>query len=217
MKLYSYVVAHDYGFAPNPFYGVCTLATCKPGIRNGAAIGDCVVGTGCAGRKRGGYLVYFMRVERIVTFDEYWADPEFECKRPFMSGSQMRAFGDNIYHRNPASGVWVQANSFHSQHDGRPHPQNIEHDTHSERVIIGRDFAYWGGAGPQIPPRFRNYKGDDICKRGQGYRVNFVPRLAEDFIAWIRDLNQYGYIGRPLDWPRRVVTTRGRSVLGVPV
>ena len=30
MRLHSYVVARDYGFAPNPFLGVCTLATCKP-------------------------------------------------------------------------------------------------------------------------------------------------------------------------------------------
>jgi hypothetical protein len=39
-------VARDYGFAPNPFFGVCTLATCKPKIRKAAAIGDWVVGTG---------------------------------------------------------------------------------------------------------------------------------------------------------------------------
>ncbi|WP_202913488.1 hypothetical protein [Acuticoccus sediminis] len=25
MRLFSYVVEHDQGFAPNPFYGVCTL------------------------------------------------------------------------------------------------------------------------------------------------------------------------------------------------
>ncbi|MBW2740862.1 MAG: hypothetical protein JRE64_18905 [Deltaproteobacteria bacterium] len=25
-KLYSYVVDHDYGYAPNPFDGYCTLA-----------------------------------------------------------------------------------------------------------------------------------------------------------------------------------------------
>src|SRR5712671_5339411 len=35
MRLYSYVVARDFGFAPNPFFGVCTLATCKPDIRKG--------------------------------------------------------------------------------------------------------------------------------------------------------------------------------------
>ena len=33
MKLFSYVVARDFAFAPNPFHGYCTLATCKPIIR----------------------------------------------------------------------------------------------------------------------------------------------------------------------------------------
>ena len=41
--LYSYVITRDYGFAPNPFGGICTLATCKPGIRNHATVGDWVV------------------------------------------------------------------------------------------------------------------------------------------------------------------------------
>ena len=46
MRLHSYVVARDYGFAPNPFFGVCTLATCKPKIRSAAKLGDWVMGTG---------------------------------------------------------------------------------------------------------------------------------------------------------------------------
>ena len=29
MRIYAYVVTHDNGFAPNPFHGFCTLATCK--------------------------------------------------------------------------------------------------------------------------------------------------------------------------------------------
>lgn len=46
MKLYSYIVARDYGFAPNPFFGICTLATCKQKIRSAANVGDWVIGTG---------------------------------------------------------------------------------------------------------------------------------------------------------------------------
>lgn len=44
LKLYSYVVARDFGFAPNPFHGYCTLATCKPDIRATASVGDWVIG-----------------------------------------------------------------------------------------------------------------------------------------------------------------------------
>lgn len=200
MKLYSYVLDHDYGFAPNPFFGVCTLATCKPKIRDHAVVGDYIVGTGCAKRDRRGFLVYFMRVEEIITFDAYWADPRFERKRPFLHGSKMRSFGDNIYHRNPATGNWCQANSFHSLPEGSYNPLNIEHDTHSEKVLIGSDFTYWGGSGPEIPYRFRNYSGGDICGE-RFYRVNFPDGLVPAFVAWMRSLNEHGFIGRPLDWP----------------
>ncbi len=62
MRLHSYVVARDYGFAPNPFFGVCTLATCKPKIRSVAEVGDWVVGTGSKRRGRDKHIVYAMRV-----------------------------------------------------------------------------------------------------------------------------------------------------------
>ena len=41
--LYLYVVDRDFGFAPNPFHGVCTLATCKPKIRKFAKVGDWII------------------------------------------------------------------------------------------------------------------------------------------------------------------------------
>lgn len=33
VNLFSYIVACDSGFSPNPFWGICTLACCKPRIR----------------------------------------------------------------------------------------------------------------------------------------------------------------------------------------
>ena len=35
----------DYGFAPNPYFGYCTLATCKPVIRRCAGVGDWIAWT----------------------------------------------------------------------------------------------------------------------------------------------------------------------------
>jgi hypothetical protein len=40
MQVYSYVIDHDPGFAPNPFHGICTLAGCKPKIRQYTEVGD---------------------------------------------------------------------------------------------------------------------------------------------------------------------------------
>ena len=105
MRLFSYVVARDYGFAPNPFFGHCTLATCKPKIRKAAVAGDWVVGTGSRTSGREGFLVYAMRISEVMSFNDYWADPRFRRKKPNLRGSKKQAFGDNIYYRD-AAGVW---------------------------------------------------------------------------------------------------------------
>ena len=73
-KMYSYVVARDYGFAPNPFHGFCTLATCKPEIRRTAHVGDWIVGTGSKKKGRDAHVVYAMRVTEKMTFNAYWRD-----------------------------------------------------------------------------------------------------------------------------------------------
>src|SRR5690349_13718477 len=117
MRLHSYVVARDFGFAPNPFFGVCTLATCKPRIRSTAEIGDWVVGTGSKTQNRHKKLVYAMLVTEAMTFDSYWRDPRFQLKKPNLRASKKFAFGDNIYHRVPSTCRWRQENSHHSNAD----------------------------------------------------------------------------------------------------
>jgi hypothetical protein len=195
----SYVVARDYGFAPNPFFGVCTLATCKPNIRRAAQLGDWVIGTGTASRQRKDYLVFAMKVDEAVTFNEYWDDPSFQQKKPNLSGSKKQAFGDNIYFKQ--SGKWHQLDSHHSFADGTPNPANIENDTQADRVLIGSDYIYWGRSGPKIPARFRNFQGYDICA-GRNHKSNFPTPMVEQFIAWLRGSDWKGYIGEPLDWSR---------------
>ncbi|WP_339744875.1 hypothetical protein [uncultured Rubinisphaera sp.] len=108
MKLYSYVVARDYGFAPNPFHGICTLATCKPIIRAKARPDSWIVGTGSKEISLEGHIVFAMRVTEILTFDEYWSDVRFKCKSPNLRGSLKQAYGDNIYHRDSKSKDWIQ-------------------------------------------------------------------------------------------------------------
>src|SRR5256885_3849592 len=99
MRLFSYVIPRDYGFAPNPFYGICSLATCKPQIRDTAEVGDWILGTGSKRKGRDGYVIYAMKVEEILTFEKYWSDPRYREKRPILNGSLKQRYGDNIYHR----------------------------------------------------------------------------------------------------------------------
>ena len=199
-KLYSYVVARDYGFAPNPFYGCCTLATCKPEIRKHAMIGDWIIGTGSSQRNKAGYLVYVMLVSEKMTFNEYWESDLFRQKRPNLRGSKKQAYGDNIYFID-GRGLWRQEDSHHSYSGGSPNPKNINHDTRSDNVLLGVDYAYWGDSGPQIPQDFRNYKGKDICAI-RGHKCRFSEALVEDFVAWFRTLKSKGYLAAPADWTK---------------
>lgn len=201
MRLFSYVVARDYGFAPNPFFNVCTLATCKPGIRRQAQVSDWVVGTGTATRKRAGYLVYAMKIEEAMTFQNYWNDPRFAQKRPNLRGSKKQAFGDNIYHKTTPGGKWQQLDSHHSLSDGSPNPANVLNDTQTDRVLISTDYVYFGGAGPRIPGTFRNYDGVSLFA-GRGFKKNFSDAIVNDFIAWVRSTGAKGYAGAPIDWDR---------------
>lgn len=112
MKLYSYVIPRDYGFAPNPFHGYCTLATCKPITRRVAQVNDWIAAFDPRHRPTEEKLVCLMQVSETLTFDEYWNDPRFKLKRPVFNKSTTRKYGDNIYHH--VNGVWVQEPSHHS-------------------------------------------------------------------------------------------------------
>lgn len=197
MRVYSYVIDHDLGFAPNPFHRVCTLSACKPMIRQHAQLGDYVVGTGSKPNNLQNHLIYWMRVEEIITFDQYWVDPRFRAKRPVMVGSRMQIYGDNIYHRG-SGGAFVQEDSFHSEPGGIVSMSNLERDTgRTDNVLIGREFAYWGEAAPLIPPGLR-----DFVHPTQGHRCNFPSDRVEAFLAWIHGMPDRGFLGRPANWPR---------------
>jgi len=195
--LYSYVVARDYGFAPNPFHGFCTLATCKPDIRGSAKEGAWVVGTGSKAHRLEGHVVYAMRVTAVRSFDEYWQGAPFICKRPNFHGSLMQAFGDNIYHRDPQTGHWIQENSHHSLPDGSENKKNKERDLKADRVLISDDFYYFGQNAPQIPDEIRA----ELCKKGPGIKsVCFSRDFAYRVVYWLRDFRVKGYLGEPVDW-----------------
>jgi len=202
VKLHSYVVRYDSGFAPNPFYGYCTLVTCKPSIRKGAAIGDWVVGCGSNDRtvRRGGYLVYAMRVTEAISFDTYAADPRFARKVPYRTGSRKQSCGDNIYYRASTLQEWKQRDSFHSNADGSANASHIARDTGVDRVLVSDDFVYFGGYGPAFPPQLRNFHGLDICKHGIGQSQYADPDLIREFEFWLASLHASGYEAAPFEW-----------------
>lgn len=195
MKLYSYVVRYDFGFAPNPFHGICTLATCKPGIRKTASVGDWVIGTGSAYYDLVGKLVYAMKISEVLEFNGYWKDERFQIKKPYLSGSLVQAFGDNIYRLNK-NGKWAQEVSRHREPRGGIHRKHMKTDLGGKHVLVGHEFTYWGKSAKRIPKRFRNWDGHDICQR-RSYKYKFPDDMAAAFIRWICSTKDWGCIGEP--------------------
>ena len=194
-RLFTYTVRHDHGFAPNPFFDFCTLATCKPKIRQTAEVGDWIAGGGTKSKGREGHLVYAMRVTETMTFDEYWNAPRFLDKRPAKQATFEKDFGDNIYHRNKTSHRWRQAPSKHSNKCGKVNMRNLRHDTQVDRVLISEDFIYFGGGDPLIP----TLCGCNLYF-GRGHKCRYPDEVVADFIGWIRSFGDSGLCGHPLEW-----------------
>ena len=164
MKLYSYVVEHDTGHAPNPYFGVCTLCRCKyrkssAGHRNIvelADVGDWVIGTGGSSKRSAGHgnLVYAMRVNEKPTRAEYFADSRFAQKKRIKTGTDEQTRGDN------------------------ERPCN-DFEKRKQFALVSWHFYYFGANAIAIPGEF------DLEKKGPGFRCHFDPAEICRFVEWL--------------------------------
>jgi len=187
-RVFSYVVAQDTGFSPNPFHGLLTLACCKPQIRKTAGVGDIIVGMSSRSER----IVYATQVAKVISFDEYWADPQYQVRRPIMTSAQIvyRA-GDNIY--EPVAGGYRQLHSFHSNPDGSENAEFKWRDLSANRVLVGERFTYWGRSGPAVPEQLR------FLAVGRGHRCKFSRDQIDAVARWFADLPG-GVLGPPARW-----------------
>lgn len=197
-RVFSYRLVRDYGFAPNPFHGICTLGTCKPQIRQAARVGDIVVGCGSVQLRCEERIIFAMRVSEKLSFQQYWEDERFKIKRPDLYTSESMAFGDNIYH--VVDGAWAQEDSHHSFADGRINQANLMRDTSSDNVLIGEEFVYWGANAPAVPRHLRNFEGQDLYPPPRGCRSRYTEGFRVEVDAWFESLPTRGYRSRPTSW-----------------
>lgn len=194
MTVFAYIIEHDLGFAPNPFHGVCTLACCVPMIRKQARVGDYVLGLGAVKPKLRDHIIFWMCVEEILTFDQYWKDRRFRRKKPTVLGTTFLRYGDNIYHRDGGT-EFFQEDSFHSMEDGSLSLGDLQRDTGTtENVLIGHDFAYWGRSGIKLPSELNCFAIK--CRR----KWNFSEPEVETFLAWLNKHPERGYLDEPAHW-----------------
>jgi hypothetical protein len=142
--LFSYKMTDDSGFAPNPFWGILSLATCKPQIRESKKPGLYIAGFTskelCNEKVGFERLIFIMKVSEKIDFNTYYHDHRFYCKKPSPE-SRITKSGDNIYHS--INGKYLQVkNFFHNS-------KNTEHDLSSKMVLLSKQFFYFGqGAIP---------------------------------------------------------------------
>lgn len=110
---------------------------------------------GNSSKGTGNKLIYMAKVDEVLTFDQYWEDYRFQCKKPTMNGSFKTLYGDNIYHK--VDDEWIQENSHHSLDDGTVNHANLKKDTGTtDRVLVCREFIYLGQSMIDVSAKFPN-------------------------------------------------------------
>lgn len=209
MRLRSYKMTGDTGFAPNPFGCTLTLATCKPGIRNKARVGDWVAGFtsgSLAGHGVGSErLVYLMRVAEKLPLRDYFRDTRFQDKVPDMGadGPEAKA-GDNIY--RPLRPGAASTADFEQLANANHVPTHCRKDLGGNFVLVSDEFYYFGGSAPTVPRDVR----PDVPRGQSRYGQWSCPAQAERFLHYIRANYRVGRHGEPHNWSRACGPTRSQ-------
>jgi len=135
-----------------------------------------------------------MRIGRVLDFAEYWNEPQFSNKRPNRDAQDaVTRRGDNIY-QPWAIGEFRQLPSRHSHPDGTENIDNKRTDLGGLHVLIAECYAYFGRAGPQVPPDLT------FLKTGRGHRCRFTDEQVAPVAEWFDALPK-GVHGAPSLWP----------------
>ena len=188
IKLFSYIVKYDWGAAPNPYWGYCTLVICKPRIRNSTAVGNWIVGSGSAnnpydGKDYSNKIIYAMKVTDVVELEKYneiclgktdYGDKLAKKIPKYSSKNYPERMGDCIYYnisyepKKADMRLGVHGNDC------------LKRDLSSNKALISNHYYYFGEKAIDI-------KGDlePIIATTQGHRSNANKDYAQEFIDWI--------------------------------
>jgi len=168
--LYSYVVDHDNGIAPNPERGYCTLVKCKiskTGKRRNivelAEENDWIIGTGGVCKKSAGHgkIIFAMRVDERLPLEKFKKDNRFKGRR---------------------------------DHDR----ENC--DLSKSYALISQHFFYFGKEAIEIgkiDKKVLKMIDHSLEKKGPNYRRDFNENFIEHFVKWIEKNYKPGKHGEP--------------------
>jgi hypothetical protein len=193
-RLFTYNIRHDTGYAPNPFFDVCTLNTCKPQIRREANEGDWVVAL------KSDRVICVMKVTRKMTMAEYW---DYCIRRvPGKIPPQSAQCTDPR---------WIVGDCQYEFSSGKPRllqgsheSKHVQRDLSGQNTLLSTHFVYFGLHERRLPrelvPIAQCATGKWIG-RGRKSRANDPYRA--DFLQWVERLpcRQRKLFGLPTDNP----------------
>lgn len=198
IRLFSYKMVNDTGFAPNPFHGLMTLANCKPCMRKSKKIGDWIAGFTSKGLNGDVVyyerLIYLMKITNKVDYFEYWNNPIYNSKIPKLESDIFAdKAGDNIYKPNSLNGFLQIENKNHTVKD-------IKRDLSGKYVLVSNCFYYFGSSAICIPNNI--IPSIPRGQSSQGNRTHDKER-ANRFINYIQENYEQGLYGLPHYWTQK--------------
>jgi hypothetical protein len=160
MRIYSYILTWDTGFAPNPQDGLLSLACCKPAIRRSAKKGDYIVaffGKSNFDKKYAHSLAYIAKVDDVMSFQNYF------LKFP----TRMDCIYDDRLQQLP--------NSFHNS-------SHRKTDLSGQNVLLSKHFVYFGDLNMKIDNRFLSMVA------GRGHKVVANDQFKKQFPIYFQEL-----------------------------
>jgi putative DNA base modification enzyme with NMAD domain len=215
MALFSYKLTDDAGFAPNPFWGALTLATCKPAMRRSKTKGAWIAGFTsdrlCGDRPGCERLVYLMQVTEKLSIADYFREPTFANKIPIDSRhNHVVTVGDNIYqplsaHPIDPSGYRQIWNRSHWDEAGTCSPKPIKrHDISGEFVLISTRFVYFGRSALDVPSDLR--PSVPLGQSSQGHVTKDAFRAGRFIEYAFERAHGVQVVGPPHSWPAEDVS-----------
>ena len=206
IRLFSYKMTHDSGFAPNPFGGMLSLATCKPKIREHKLVGDWIAGftSKSLNKEKVGEekLVYLMKVTDKITFTEFWSSKKFQNKKPNLKADKiMDRIGDNIY--QPKNKNQKKLSDYTQIKNINHQEKHMKRDLSSEYVLLSDCFYYFGVNAIDLPKKLR----PDVPKGQSAHGTQTRNlQLCHELISFIQKKYKKGIYGQPTKWQPNDIT-----------
>lgn len=189
--LFSYIVNVDWGFAPNPYWGCCTLVCCKQKIRQEAQEGDWILGTGSKSndyRKNESYsgkIIYAMKVTKVVSMQTYYDMCKGKIKSEYYTclKNKIPDYDNEDYAKKMGDCIYYDISEDHKDAKllrGFHGEGSKKKDLSGKNALISNHFYYFGKDAIPIV--------DDllpVVKKSWGRRSKSNANYVRKFIDWI--------------------------------